>query len=259
MTKSQYAMVIDASRCIDCKACVVACKVANRTPEGFSRNWIKSSVPDFSAASKPKTQFQPGACMHCETPTCVKACPTGATYKDADGIVVIDERLCIGCGNCIPACPYGARFRNPQTRTADKCNYCPERRANDLPPACVDTCPTKARVFGDIFDPNSDAARLLAAHKDKVVQIVNSESNTGPHMYYLTLSAPVASVDWPHEAVMPVSMAAMIDVVDPLVKAMVGLSGLGVLAMLGRQLLSGGGRHDAPTEHNGHNDETDKE
>lgn len=252
MRKAQYAMVIDSARCIDCKACVVSCKVANRTPAGFSRNWIKASEPDFASSAKPKTHFQPGACMHCEAPTCVEACPTGATYKDADGIVVIDESLCIGCGNCIPACPYGARFRNPQKRTADKCNYCPERRANGLQPACVDTCPTKARVFGNIFDPESDAARLLAANKDRTVQVVNAKSNTAPHMYYIGATAPV---DWTHQAVMPASMASMTGIVDPVVKTLVGLSGIGVLAMLGRQLMGGSGRdtdhdsaHDADEE-----------
>lgn len=239
MRKAQYAMVIDSSKCIDCKACVVSCKVANNTPEGFSRNWIKASEPDFAAGTKPVTHFQPGACMHCEAPTCVDACPTGATYKNADGIVMIDETLCIGCGNCIPSCPYGARFRNPQKRTADKCNYCPERRAAGLLPACVDTCPTKARVFGDIMNPESDAARLLEQHKDHVVQVINQKSNTAPHMYYLASTAPV---DWTHEAVMPASMATMTDVVDPVVKTFVGLSGLGVLVMLGRQLLLG---HDS--------------
>lgn len=237
MRKHQYAMVIDSSKCIDCKACVIACKVANNVPEGFNRNWIKASQPKFGTAEKPRTHFQPGACMHCETPTCVDACPTGATYKDPEnGIVVINDALCIGCGNCIPACPYGARYRNAEKRVADKCNYCPERRANGLTPACVDTCPTKARTFGDIFDEQSDAARLLAEHTDNVSMVVNNKTNTAPHMYYIGSTAPV---DWAVEAQMPMAMATMTQIFDPLVKTMVGLSGIGVLAMLGRQLIAG--------------------
>lgn len=236
MPKQQLAMVIDSSKCIDCKGCVISCKVANKVPEGFARNWIKASATDFSQGSRTRTHFQPGACMHCDTPTCVQACPTGATYKDPEtGIVEIDNDLCIGCGNCIAACPYDARFRNTVSRKADKCNYCPERRAGGLLPACVDTCPTKARVFGDINDPQSEAALMLAANKGKTVTVVNSQTDTKPNMYYLGETAPT---DWTTPAVMPASMTVMKEV-TPFIKGIVGLSGLGVLAMLGRQLLTG--------------------
>lgn len=240
MAQQQFAMVIDSSKCIDCKGCVVSCKVANRVPEGLSRNWIKDARPDFSQGSRTRGHFQPGACMHCDTPTCVQACPTGATYKDAaTGIVEIDKNLCIGCGNCLPACPYDARFRNTAIKKADKCDYCPERRAAGLLPACVDTCPTKARVFGDINDPSSEAARMLARNKDKVVRIVNAETDTKPNMYYIGETAPT---DWTRAAVMPTSMTVMKEV-TPLLKGVVALSGLGVLAMLGRQLLAGSSEH----------------
>ncbi|ABB37482.1 4Fe-4S ferredoxin iron-sulfur binding domain-containing protein [Oleidesulfovibrio alaskensis G20] len=244
----QFAMVIDSARCIDCKACVVSCKVANNVPAGFSRNWIKADGPVVKAGKGPFGHFQPGACMHCESPTCVEACPTGATWKDREtGIVEIDPALCIGCGNCIPACPYGARFRNPQRRIADKCNYCPERRAAGLPPACVDTCPTKARVFGDILNPETEAARLLTRNSGHVTQLIHEKSNTAPHMYYVGGTAPAG---WMHEAKAPASMRALTGVVAPGVKGLVALSGLGVLVMLGRQLLdsrkSGDGGHDRP-------------
>ena len=149
--KSQLAMVIDSSKCIDCKACMVSCKVANEVPEGQWRNWIKQDMPDLMASRPGRAHFQPGGCMHCDNPTCVAACPTGATFKsDKDGTVVIDQDLCIGCGNCIPACPYAARYRHPEKKKAEKCDFCTERRARGQVPACVDTCPTKARVFGDI-------------------------------------------------------------------------------------------------------------
>lgn len=237
----QYAMVIDSTRCIDCKACMVACKVANDVSDGHWRNWIKQERPDVAAGARGKTSFQPGACMHCDVPTCVQACPTGATWKDeATGIVEVDPKLCIGCGNCIPACPYGARYRDPVDRKVDKCNYCPERRAAGLPPACVDTCPTKARVFGDINDPKSEAARLLKENKGRIVQVVNRKTNTNPNMYYIGKTAPV---DWAEEAVIPASMVAMKQSA-PVVKTLVGLSGLGVLAMLGRQLFAGSGKDE---------------
>ncbi|MFV0423573.1 4Fe-4S dicluster domain-containing protein [Oleidesulfovibrio sp.] len=246
----QFAMVIDSAKCIDCKACVVACKVANNVPAGYNRNWIKEAVPVVKAGRNQNGHFQPGACMHCEAPTCVDACPTGATWKEKNtGIVEIDPKLCIGCGNCIPACPYGARFRNPAKRIADKCNYCPERRAAGIPPACVDTCPTKARVFGDIHDPESEASRLLSKYSGQVVQLINEKSNTAPHMYYLLATAPKG---WVQEAKAPASMDAFTGVVAPGIKGLVALSGIGVLAMLGRQLLSrkDGGHHDnaAPSD-----------
>jgi len=161
------------------------------------------------------------------------------------GIVEIDKGLCIGCGNCIPACPYGARYRNPETCKADKCDYCPERRAAGLPPACVDTCPTKARVFGDINDPMSEAHQLLKSGKNPIVTVVNEVTDTKPNMYYLDKTAPG---DWTEPAVVPASMTAMKQL-TPLVKGIVGLSGLGVLAMLGRQLLVGDSHEQEENHH----------
>lgn len=243
----RLAMVIDSARCIDCKGCVAACKQANHVSRGVWRNWIKEAVPAVENGKLARGHFQPGACMHCDEPSCVAACPTGATYKAADGSVVIDHRLCIGCGNCIPACPYGARFRDPVKRVADKCTYCPERRAAGLAPACVDTCPTKARVFGDINDPNSEAAKLLAANRGKVVRIIARQKDTKPNMYYIASTAPDG---WAVQPVNPLSFDALTGFVAPLVKAAVGLSGLGVLVMLGRQLFVGrkadSGTHAGP-------------
>lgn len=232
----QLAMVIDAAKCIDCKGCVAACKVANNVPEGQFRNWIRHA--DYRAVpgiSDNGVRFQPGACMHCAKPTCVSACPTGATYKNHDtGEVVIDAALCIGCGNCIPACPYHARYRNEVTRKADKCNYCPERRAAGLQPACVDTCPTKARVFGDINDPTSAAGALFRKNEERLTRVA-ALTDTKPNMYYLGDPGPAA---WGGEAVVPASMVAMKESA-PFIKGIVALSGLGVLAMLGRQLFAG--------------------
>ena len=237
----QLAMVIDAAKCIDCKGCVASCKVANSVPDDQWRNWIKP------AEDKPvpgrlnmAARFQPGACMHCDVPTCVDACPTGATYKSPDtGEVVIDDGLCIGCGNCLPACPYDARFRNALKRKADKCDYCPKRRAVGLEPACVDTCPTRARVFGDINDPESEAGRLFRKYGDDLTRVA-ARTDTKPNMYYVGDPGPR---EWGGEAVMPASMVALKQAA-PVVKGLVGLSGLGVLVMLGRQLLTSSERKE---------------
>lgn len=236
MSKPQYAMVIDSARCIDCKACLTACKVANQVPGGHSRNWVKHSAPRIAPGKGQAQHFQPGACMHCDNPTCVRACPTGATWKDpATGMVEIDRGLCIGCGNCLAACPYGARYRHPELRVADKCDYCAERRAHGLAPACVETCPTRARVYGDVNDPSSEAARLLAANQGRVVRVVNPESDTQPNMFYLASTAPLG---WPVPARLPTPMKLMAGAVTPGLRLAVGLAGLGALAMLARQLLT---------------------
>lgn len=247
----QLAMVIDSAKCMDCKACVAACKQANHVSRGVWRNWIKETVPSVENNKLARGHFQPGACMHCDEPSCVAACPTGATYKAADGSVVIDPKLCIGCGNCIPACPYGARFRDPKKRIADKCSYCEERRAAGLAPACVDTCPTKARVFGDISDPQSEAAKLLAANQGKVVRVIAKGKDTKPNMYYIASTAPDG---WAVTPVNPLSFDVMADLVAPAVKVAVGLSGLGVLVMLCRQLFvsaKGGGNDAGKEDHHG--------
>jgi len=233
--KHQLAMVIDSSKCMDCKGCVASCKVANNAPKGCSRNWIKAKAVVPRPGSGSRGHFQPGACMHCDKPLCVDACPTGATYKDKEtGVVVIDRRLCIGCGNCLPACPYGARFRNPDLKVADKCDYCAERRAAGLQPACVDTCPTKARVFGDLADPDSEASRLLQANRERLVRVVRADSDTAPNMFYLADTAPL---DWPVRAEIRSPMRALTGWALPGLSGLVGLAGLGVAAMAARRFL----------------------
>lgn len=232
----KYAMVVDSSVCIDCKACMVSCKVQNNVPAGYWRNWIKQTTPDFSLGKLTRTHFQPGGCMHCDNPTCVTACPSGATFKDRDtGIVQINEPLCIGCGNCILACPYGARFRHPERRVPEKCDFCfsAGRLARGIPPACVDTCPTKARVFGDMNDPESEVSRLL---RDRpTMRITSSNVDTEPNMFYLTATEPA---DWPGQVEFPLAFSSMAAVVNPLVKAAAGLSALGVAVMWARQIFT---------------------
>ncbi len=236
--KTQLAMVIDSSSCIDCKACMLACKVENNVPEGQWRNWIKDNTPDFDEsgviAVKSSAHFQPGNCMHCDNATCVQACPTGATYKDPkDGTVLVNEELCIGCGSCIPACPYGARFRNTEKKKVDKCDFCSSRRERGELPACVVTCPTKARTFGDINDPESDAARALS--RGNFVRVINAETDTKPNIYYQAGTLPLS---WPVKAVIPAPIQIW-KFINKYLWGIVGINVFAVLIMLGKQLLSG--------------------
>ena len=241
MSVRQLAMVVDAERCIDCKACQASCKVANKVPAGYWRNWIKSEDTEAAAKAKRRMRFQPGNCMQCDEPTCVAACPTGATYKDArDGVIKIDRSLCIGCGLCLPACPYGARFRNPELKQADKCDFCAERRAAGLEPACVSTCPTKARAFGDLGDSGSPVS--LRLKNGEALRIVNAKSDTKPNIYY---RGDPGLKDWPTEARMPTAWQAWKYLAGPAVKAVVGLTALGVGAMFFKQVFM---PHDPPVD-----------
>jgi tetrathionate reductase subunit B len=176
----KYGIIINASKCIDCKACMIACKVENSVPEGFWRNWIR---PLWDIGDSSRTEFQPGQCMQCDNPSCVAACPVGATYKQPDGLVVIDSKKCIGCGNCMSACPYGARYRNTEKHIADKCDFCEQRLKKGEEPACVVTCPTKARIFGDFNDPESKVSRMVT--EGKLVQVIAPHVNTRPNIYYV--------------------------------------------------------------------------
>ena len=194
ISRKNYILIINAQKCLDCKACMVACKVENNVPRGYWRNWVK---PDGGSKDR-RTQFQPGQCMECEAPACVAACPVRATYKRPDGMVVIDPKRCIGCGNCVTGCPYGARFRNPVTKLAEKCNYCEHRLVRGEEPACVTTCPTKARVFGDLNDPESGVSALMK--KGRLVQVTNRLVNTKPRIYYM---AGTIQLDWPKEPTLP--------------------------------------------------------
>ena len=175
----KYGIVINTAKCIDCKACMIACKVENNVPEGFWRNWIR---PLWDISGSRKAEFQPGQCMQCDIPACVAACPVDATYKQADGIITIDPTRCIGCGNCVTACPYAARYRNPVTQRADKCDFCRHRLAYGEEPACVVTCPTKARIFGNLNDPKSEVSRLI--REEKLVRVIAPHVDTQPQIYY---------------------------------------------------------------------------
>lgn len=196
----RYAMIIDASRCIDCKACLLACRQRNNVPQGYSRNWVHP-FPD--AAAPLGLHFQPGACMHCDDAPCVRACPTRATYKAADGSVRIDLARCAACGGCIEACPYNARYRHPQTGLPDKCDYC--AGTPDMSPACVQVCPMRCRAFGDLDSPGSPAAVALAAG-NPVQRVRPADNDTRPALAYVNGTAPL---DWPQSRPRPLPLEAM--------------------------------------------------
>lgn len=179
--KKRLALLVDLDVCVGCHACAVNCKEWNtggfpaplsdqepygRRPSGAWLNRVHSFEAGEGAASR--TTHFPKNCFHCEDAPCVPVCPTGASYKRAeDGIVLVNEDLCIGCGLCAWACPYGAREMDADQGVMKKCTLCIDRIYNenmeeiDRVPACVSTCPTGARHFGDYGDPDSDVSRLV--------------------------------------------------------------------------------------------------
>lgn len=179
--KTHYGMLIDVRRCIGCHACSVACKAEFDVPLGVTRSWVeyveKGEFPNVGRS------FLPRLCNHCDRPACVPVCPTGATWKRAeDGIVVVDDDICIGCKYCIQACPYDARFINPVTGSADKCDFCLHRVSQGLEPACVETCIGRARIFGDLNDPDSEIAKEIASNP---VTVLRQGQGTEPSVYYI--------------------------------------------------------------------------
>lgn len=186
-TQKRYAMVIDLRRCIGCHACSVACKAEFDVPLGVWKSWVKQ----VERGKLPNTQrhFLPRLCNHCEHPPCVEACPTTASHQRKDGAVLVRPERCIGCRLCIAACPYNARFSHPQKKIADKCTFCVHRVDQGLVPACVNTCQGKARIFGDLNDPTSEVAKLVAR---EAVQVLKPELGTEPRVFYIASDVGLA-------------------------------------------------------------------
>ena len=181
-TKKRLAMVIDLRRCFGCFACQVACKAQFDVPLGVWRSWI--IVTEKGKYPNVKRQFLPVLCNHCENTPCLKGCPATAIVRDENGIVHQLEEHCIGCGYCLQTCPYKMRFRHPTKNVANKCNFCYERLKEGLEPACVNTCNAKARIFGDLNDPNSEISKLICKNPTSVLL---PEQNTHPKVFYIGL------------------------------------------------------------------------
>ncbi len=181
-----YSMVIREHLCIDCERCVKACAKTNDVPHYGSRTSILEKQRDFGEGKK-ETIFMPILCNHCNRPPCVRVCPTTATFKDKQtGIVTMNDGRCIGCKTCMTACPYNARYFKEETRAVDKCNFCWDTRLSKgkTDTACVEICPTYARIFGNISDPESRVYKLVHTH-DKLVSVLRPETGAVPNVLYV--------------------------------------------------------------------------
>ena len=180
MTSVRYGFVIDLRKCIGCHTCSVACKRENTVPLGVWRSWVKQ----VEKGSYPyiRKSFLPLLCNNCENPICVTVCPVKASYRRKDGIVLVDPHRCIGCRYCMAVCPYDARYVNPRVNIVEKCYWCEHLIDQGMKPACVDACPTQARIFGDINDHNNEVVKLLATNP---VQVIKPEMGTYPKVFYI--------------------------------------------------------------------------
>ena len=178
---TSYAMVIDLEKCIGCEACILACIYENNVPY---KAGTRTSMNRIVTGEYPNVSihYMHRICQHCENAACVTVCPTGASYRTKEGVVLIDYDLCIGCKYCMVACPYKARYIHPERRAPDKCTWCIHRVKEGKLPACVETCPTGARMFGDLDDPESDVAKIVNSNK---AFPIGSEYGTKPRVYYV--------------------------------------------------------------------------
>jgi Fe-S-cluster-containing dehydrogenase component/formate-dependent nitrite reductase membrane component NrfD len=177
---ANYGFAIDLRKCIGCHACTIACKAEHEIPVGVNRCWVKT----VEKGSFPETRrfFFPVLCNQCTDAPCVRICPTNALFKRRDGIVDLNGDSCIGCRACMEACPYDQLFIDPNTRTAEKCNFCANRVENKLLPACVIVCPTECRIFGDLDDPSSAVSKIV---QHEAFAVRKPEKGTGPKIFYL--------------------------------------------------------------------------
>ncbi len=212
----QWAMVIDQSKCVGCGHCVLACRATNDIPPDITWNPVMDA-----GRVKDKKVYLPRPCMQCEKAPCVDVCPVKASYYRPDGIVMMDYDRCIGCRYCEVACPYGARAFNWKSFKGDnpavprwgqpeverrergvveKCAFCYQRIDRGLElgltpgvdpeatPACVVACPVKARIFGDLKDPESEVSVLL---RDHISYRLRDDLGTGSRVYYLPVQNEV--------------------------------------------------------------------
>lgn len=181
----QYAFVIELDRCIGCKGCQVACKMENSVALGEGRNKVCTIGPNGTYPDL-ELYFLPTMCQQCENPSCVQACPTGACCKgEGDGVILVDQDRCVGCGSCRRACPYQMIRSSRELHTADKCTLCAQLRQAGDTPACVRNCSGGALHYGDINDPSSQVSRLLAETDPQCIYTLRDLGNRPTVRYIL--------------------------------------------------------------------------
>ena len=221
-TKHRWAFGVDAAKCIGCLRCVEACKAENNVPGDAHHfnTWVERYVylegetgarvdshhdpvniaasgsegeyrfaNRYKDAKVEKAFFVPKLCNQCTHPACEQVCPTGATFQTKDGVVLIDDKYCIGCQYCVQACPYGARYFNASKGVSQKCYWCYHRITKRLQPACVEACPVGARIFGDRNDKQSPISLFIRNNR---VQVLKPETGNAPNVFYVGIDKEVS-------------------------------------------------------------------
>lgn len=166
-SRKRAGMVVDLRRCIGCHSCSVSCKTEHNVALGGFRTRVRYLNEERPAPQGTTISFLPLLCMHCQDAPCMDACPTEALERNGDGRVEINYDKCVGDKACVSACPYGAIHIDPQTKQADKCDFCTDRTSHGLEPACVTVCPTEALRFGDLDDPADPVTQYAKANNAK--------------------------------------------------------------------------------------------
>ena len=187
-------LVIDLDRCSGCDGCVVACKYAHGLDLGVC--WNRVQVVTTGTFPNVEQYWLPRQCQQCEEAPCLQVCPTGATYREERyGLVTIDADACIGCKLCMDACPYGARRYDDPTGVVQKCDCCITRLEKGDQPSCVHNCCTGGRLFGDLDDPDSDAAKAVAAAGEENCHWLSDPTGAEPRTVYILHESTAAWVD----------------------------------------------------------------
>ncbi|MFN7923905.1 MAG: 4Fe-4S dicluster domain-containing protein [Bryobacteraceae bacterium] len=203
-----WGMTIDLSKCIGCGNCVRACARENDVPDGFYRTWVERYQIHGEDIERPhvesplggmngfppvkdtsvKSFYVPKLCNHCWDSPCTQVCPVGATFVSPDGVVLVDEKYCLGCRYCVQACPYGCRFIHPTKHTVQKCNLCYHRITKGLTTACCEACPTGCRTLADLKNPDDPVHEFLRKNR---VQVLKPHMATRAKVFYKDLDGSV--------------------------------------------------------------------
>ena len=240
----RYAMVTDLRKCVACEACTSACNGEWEIPPGQARTRVRKT-PVSGTFPMLMASALVAQCNHCDHPTCIAACPSGATRQDEQGVVVVDQDLCIGCGFCVEACPYDARFIHALAKKADKCDFCAPRREQGLLPACVTTCPAQAKYFGDLEDRDSEVFRMVFTEGARRME--SRSMAMGPNVYYLGRTDHLDLIEAtfpPREPRMPTAGKVWERIAKPAVVGIVGLAFLGQAVAFFHQLWNGEKEHE---------------